>query len=75
MARAINPITKTNWEHVGVQPDLAVPAADAQKVAYAAALKTILEKTKDPEDREQLQGFLANVEKGEPETPIYTPRH
>ena len=75
MGRAINPITKTNWEHVGVQPDLAVPAADAQKVAYAAALKTIIANQKDPEEREALQGLLARVEKGEPEKPNYNPRH
>lgn len=28
-ARAINPITKTNWEGTGVAPDVRVPAADA----------------------------------------------
>jgi C-terminal processing protease CtpA/Prc len=28
-ARAINPITHTNWEGVGVQPDIKMPAADA----------------------------------------------
>jgi C-terminal processing protease CtpA/Prc len=27
--RAINPITKTNWEGVGVEPDVKVPAAEA----------------------------------------------
>ena len=31
--RAENPVTKTNWEGRGVQPDLAVPASDALKVA------------------------------------------
>jgi hypothetical protein len=31
--RAENPITHTNWEGVGVKPDIAVPAADALKVA------------------------------------------
>ena len=36
-ARAINPITKTNWEGVGVEPDVKVPAADA----LATALKLI----------------------------------
>jgi hypothetical protein len=25
----INPITKTNWEGMGVEPDVAVPAAQA----------------------------------------------
>jgi hypothetical protein len=31
--RSENPVTKTNWEGKGVQPDFAVPAADALKVA------------------------------------------
>jgi len=32
-ARAINPITHTNWEGVGVKPDIAVPANDALATA------------------------------------------
>ena len=32
-ARAINPITRTNWESVGVEPDIKVPAADALATA------------------------------------------
>ncbi len=39
-ARAINPISKTNWEGTGVEPDVKVPAADA----LAAAQKLIKEK-------------------------------
>jgi C-terminal processing protease CtpA/Prc len=31
--RAINPVTKTNWEGTGVTPDVKVPAADALKKA------------------------------------------
>jgi hypothetical protein len=31
--RPENPITKTNWERVGVQPDVAAPADDALKIA------------------------------------------
>jgi hypothetical protein len=41
-ARAINPITHTNWEGVGVEPDVKVPAAEAlakaQSLARAKAL-------------------------------------
>jgi hypothetical protein len=33
--RAENPVTKTNWEGHGVQPDIAVPAQDAFKTAMA----------------------------------------
>ena len=32
-ARAINPITKTNWEGIGVEPDVKVPAGEALSVA------------------------------------------
>ncbi|MDP8979977.1 MAG: S41 family peptidase [Acidobacteriota bacterium] len=41
--RAINPISKTNWEGTGVTPDVAVPAADALTTATAAALRKISE--------------------------------
>jgi hypothetical protein len=36
-ARAINPVTKTNWEGTGVQPDVAVKAADALDTAEKLA--------------------------------------
>jgi hypothetical protein len=39
-ARAINPITHTNWEGVGVKPDIVVPAKDA----LATAQKLLSEK-------------------------------
>ena len=37
--RAVNPITKTNWEGVGVQPDVETKFADALLEAYTRALK------------------------------------
>jgi hypothetical protein len=39
--RAINPITKTNWEGVGVKPDVEVPAADALDVALRLASQSV----------------------------------
>lgn len=36
--RAINPTSKTNWEGIGVQPDIPVAQADALGVAYQRAL-------------------------------------
>ncbi len=36
--RARNPITKTNWEGVGVKPDIAVPRERALAIAYGMAL-------------------------------------
>jgi hypothetical protein len=38
-ARAINPISKTNWEGVGVEPDVKVSAAEALDVAKKLAEK------------------------------------
>jgi C-terminal processing protease CtpA/Prc len=42
VARAVNPITGGNWEGVGVEPDVAVPAAEAFDVAYRKALQHVL---------------------------------
>ncbi|MGZ5182405.1 MAG: S41 family peptidase [Ramlibacter sp.] len=74
VGRAINPVTKTSWEHTGVKPDIAVPAAQAQQTAYVAILRKLAAETKDPGLRDHLQHTLALAEKGETEPPVYTPR-
>jgi len=43
-ARAINPITKTNWEGKGVEPDVKVPADEALDTAKKMALEAIRKK-------------------------------
>ncbi|HEY4083792.1 MAG TPA: S41 family peptidase [Burkholderiaceae bacterium] len=73
-ARAINPITHTNWEHVGVKPDVQAPAADAQQVAYVTILRAQLDKITDPDDKAHLKKLLALAEKGESEAPVYQMR-
>ena len=40
-ARAINPISKTNWEGTGVEPDVKVPAAEALDAAKKLAADEI----------------------------------
>lgn len=72
--RAINPVTKTNWEHVGVKPDIAVPAADARAAAHAAILRRLLADAGDADQKRELQDALARVESGEVEVPVYAPR-
>jgi C-terminal processing protease CtpA/Prc len=73
--RSINPITHTNWEHVGVKPDVATPAADAQKTAYAAILRKLLADARDPDQREELQDTLHKVETGAADVPNYAAHH
>lgn len=62
--RAINPITKTNWERVGVRPDVAVPADQALKTAHLAALRTLRAQAADDEQRSMIDRAIADVERG-----------
>jgi C-terminal processing protease CtpA/Prc len=62
--RAINPITKTNWEGTGVSPDIASNADDALRVAQVHALQGLQQKADaDPVLRRQLQTRIAELEK------------
>jgi hypothetical protein len=57
-ARAINPISKTNWEGTGVAPDVAVPADQAFDRAYVLALEKVIAATTDPNRKMGLQRVL-----------------
>jgi hypothetical protein len=72
--RAINPVTKTNWEHVGVKPDVAVPAAAAMKTAYVAILTDLVAKATAGDERESMKDLLARVQKDEVDLPKFVPR-
>lgn len=48
--RAINPVTKTNWEGTGVKPDIRVSAALALKTAHLAALDKLADRKKGSPD-------------------------
>jgi len=71
--RAINPVTKTNWEHVGVKPDVPASPADAFHVAYKALLEKAFSTTKDGEQRRQLEKALSLLQSGRGEVPDYKP--
>ena len=60
--QAINPITKTNWEGVGVKPDIAVPQEDALNVAQKTALEHLIAKTTDEQELGGLKHALADLE-------------
>jgi hypothetical protein len=60
--RAINPITKTNWEGIGVEPDIKVEAGQALRAAHLAALRKIRDTASDTRHREQLDRAIASLE-------------
>lgn len=61
--RAINPITKTNWEGTGVTPDVAVPADKALTMAKLMALKKSVEKQTRPGVKAAMQEEIQKLEK------------
>lgn len=58
---SINPITKTNWENVGVEPDVKVPAEKALLEAHLLALRKRLERERDPSWRENLRRSITEL--------------
>lgn len=61
--RAINPVTKTNWEGTGVQPDIEVPADQALLVAQKELLKKLLNMASSEKRKDSLKQELNSREK------------
>jgi len=59
--RAINPYTKTNWEGVGVKPDIDVDPETALKRAQVMAIKNLMAKA-NADKRADLEQILREVE-------------
>lgn len=51
-ARSINPITATNWQNVGVKPDVAVPADRALETAVSLARAAINDRSASRSDHQ-----------------------
>lgn len=64
----IHPLTGTNWEGVGVEPDISVPHEEALKAAHIHAIETLIAKNPGEERVRRLKWELERVEA------IYTPR-
>ena len=64
--RAVNPITKTNWEGVGVEPDVKTDAEEALKTAHLAALTKIIANEQDPDRKRSLERTVQTVK----DTPV-----
>ena len=59
--RAVNPVTRTNWEGVGVEPDVKVPADEALRTAQIEALTRLIQRADDPEIKAARERALAQV--------------
>ncbi len=53
--RAINPITKTNWEGTGVEPDIKVSKDKALNTAWLTALKKLKKEEKNPQIKDSYE--------------------
>jgi len=60
--RAVSPFTDSNWQDIGVKPDIEVPSYKAFDVAYLEAVKTLLKKETDQTKIDQLNWILPILE-------------
>ena len=65
--RAVNPISGTNWEGTGVEPDVKTPAAEALAAAHSRALTVLADKATDPGQKAEIE-FVRGVvaDRGKP---------
>ena len=61
LSRLTNPITRTNWEGVGVTPDVKVCAEDAMRAAQLAILNKWAASEKDTRRLDQLRQRMAEL--------------
>jgi hypothetical protein len=61
-AAAVNPVTGTNWEGVGVKPDVAVAPEDALNVAHQLALERLMADATDPGQKALLEAMASTIE-------------
>jgi hypothetical protein len=60
-AHATSATTGKSWDKVGVQPDIAVDAADALETAHAEAVRRLGIKTKDEQRKRELHWILQSL--------------
>jgi hypothetical protein len=63
IGRAINPVTKTNWEGIGVVPDVPTSDSAALNVAQIIALKKMIEVVRSERKLVELRDRLAELER------------
>lgn len=63
VGHAVSPITKTNWEGTGVEPDIKVAKELALKTAHLLALNKLLEKATDEREKNSLKDLIDRLQK------------
>ena len=61
IAKAVNPITKSNWEGVGVKPDIEVEQEKALSIAYEMALKKVSMVSKNSFQLKEIENQLIKL--------------
>jgi retinol-binding protein 3 len=64
VGQSLNPVTKTNWENVGVEPEIKVPEERALIEAHLVALRKLVEREGDPRWQSDLRRAMAEVAAG-----------
>jgi hypothetical protein len=60
--QAINPVTGTSWEGMGVKPDIPVPAAAALNKAHELAISRLITESSDPMERSVLRAVAMKLQ-------------
>jgi len=60
--RPVNPVTGTNWEGVGVKPDIPVSSEAALSRAHGLAIERLMSEASDPVSRSTLDAVVMKLE-------------
>ena len=61
IARAINPITNSNWEEIGIKPDVEIGPELAFNKAYQSALLEMLNNSRDEQIKDNYKSLLKKL--------------
>lgn len=64
VGQSLNPLTMTNWENIGVQPDINVSADKALTEAHLTALRRLVERESDPAWQNELRRAIGDLAAG-----------